>query len=491
MLKPNLLLFTAASILLPVLSMSQYLTDTLHNVIKQRDSILFEGGFNKCHPSVFEDMLSSNFEFYHDEGGATLSKAKFIAGFKENVCGQNYKAKRVLDQHSLTVYPLFHRDSLYGAVETGIHSFWAVAPGKPEYQTSVARFSHIWLLQPGGWKLSRAISYDHNQKVISPDFDNAASVNAWLKANNVPSVAIGIITEGVLRQVKVFGELEYGKPAPYNTIYNVASITKLITTMTTLRLVSNGKWDLDEPLHHWWVDADIATDPRSKTLTTRHILNQQSGFPNWRRELPGRKLALINTPGTAFGYSGEGFEYLRKALEKKFKTSFDSLVDSVLLKPLGLTDSKLTWNDAMLARFAIPHNAGGTPLGIDKNTTPNAADLLKTTVPDLAKFLIAAMHSDGLTKDVAAQMVAHATKTKDNRYIGLGWFIYDLGNGEYALSHGGDDEGSHSICFILPKTGDGLIIFSNSDNAPKLLYPDIIRTFLGQKGQQIIDIEMK
>lgn len=36
----------------------------------------------------------------------------------------------------------------------------------------------------------------------------------------------------------------------------------------------------------------------------------------------------------------------------------------------------------------------------------------------------------------------------------------------YAISHGGDDTGSHSICFLLPKTGNGLIIFSNSDNAP-------------------------
>jgi len=483
--------FIAAALFYPATSLSQGINDTLTRVVKQQDSLLFEAGFNNCNASIFERMLCNDFEFYHDEGGATLSKAKFIAGFKENVCGLNYKAKRVLDMHSLRVYPLFQHDSLYAAVETGVHSFWAIEPGKPEYQTSVARFTHLWLRQQGGWKLSRAISYDHNKQAISPDFNNTASVNAWLKINNVPSVAIGIINDGVLQQVKVFGELDYGTPAPYNAIYNVASITKLITTVTTLRLVSNGQWDLDEPLHHYWVDADIANDPRSKVLTTRHILNQQSGFPNWRRELPGKKLAFIHTPGTAFGYSGEGFEYLRRALEKKFKTSFDSLAESILLKPLGMSDSRLTWNEAMLSRFAIPHNADGTALEIDKNSSPNAADLLKTTVPDLAKFLIAAMHSEGLTKEVAAQMIAHTTKTKDNRYVGLGWFIYDLGNGEYALSHGGDDPGSHSICFLLPKTGEGLIIFSNSDNAPKLLYSDIVRTFLGQRGQQIIDIEMK
>ena len=324
-----------------------------------------------------------------------------------------------------------------------------------------------------------------------PDFENESSINAWLKANNIPSVAIGIIRDSVLQQVKVFGELGEGRPASYNAVYNVASITKLITTMTTLRLVSEGKWDLDEPLYRYWMDPDIAKDVRSKTLTTRSILNQQSGFPNWRWELSGRKLAFIHTPGTQYGYSGEGFEYLRKALEKKFDMSFEVLVDKTLLKPLDMTDSRLTWSDAMLHRFALPHNSEGAALEIDKNTAANAADLLKTTVSDLAKFLIAALRNEGLTEEIAAQMMAPVTKTKENRYVGLGWFIYDIGNGEYALSHGGDDPGSHSICFLLPKTGDGLIIFSNSDNAPKMLYSDLIRAYLGEKGQAIIDIELK
>lgn len=463
----------------------------LFNLLKTHDSLLFEVGYNTCNTSVFDNLLSDNFEFYHDEAGTTLSKAKFIADFKQNVCGLNYKAKRVLDPTSLRVYPLYHNDTLYGAMETGTHSFLGIEKNKPEYLTSVARFSLLWLLEHGSWKLRRVVSYDHQEKAILPDFENTSSMEAWLKANNVPSIAIGIIHDSILQQVKVFGDLDKDKPAPYDAIYNVASITKLITTMTTLRLVSAGKWNLDEPLYHYWVDQDIATDPRCKTLTTRNILNQQSGFPNWRWELPGKKLAFIHTPGTQYGYSGEGFEYLRRALEKKFNISFDALVDKILLKPLGMADSKLTWNDTMIWRFAIPHNTEGTALEIDKNAKPNATDLLKTTVPDLAKFLISSLHNEGLNKDIADQMIAHTTKTKDNRYIGLGWFIYDIGNGEYAISHGGDDAGSHSICFLLPKTGDGLIIFSNSDNAPKKLYIDIIRAYLGERGQGIIDIELQ
>lgn len=457
----------------------------------QRDSLLFNAGFNRCNTSVFDSLLSDNFEFYHDEGGATLTKAKFIADFKKNVCGLSYKAKRTLDPGSLQEYPLYDHGRLYGAVQTGTHSFWAIERNGDERLTSVARFTNVWMPENGKWKLRRSLSYDHQEKAILPDFENADNMNAWLKANKVPSLAIGIIRDSVLQEVKVFGELDKGRPAAYNSIYNVASITKLITTMTTLRLASAGKWDLDEPLHHYWTDPDLAADPRSKTLTTRHILNQQSGFPNWRWELPGKKLAFVHPPGTHYGYSGEGFEYLRKSLEMKFHVRFDTLVDDILFKPLGMTESRLTWDASMKDRFAIPHNTEGEALEVDMNTLPNAADLLKTTVTDLGKFLVSILHNEGLTGDMAGQMIAHATTTKENRYIGLGWFVYDMGQGEYAISHGGDDAGAHSICFLLPQTGDGLIIFTNSDNGPKQIYSDIIRAYLGDRGQAIIDIELK
>ena len=103
-------------------------------------------------------------------------------------------------------------------------------------------------------------------------------VTAVVESNKV----IGIITDGKLKQVKVFGELKKGVSAPYNTIWNVASLTKPITAMVTLKLVSQGKWNLDEPIYKYWTDPDVAKDPNSKILTTRHLLSHQSGFKNWR-----------------------------------------------------------------------------------------------------------------------------------------------------------------------------------------------------------------
>ena len=150
----------------------------------------------------------------------------------------------------------------------------------------------------------------------------------WLSENDVPAAGIGIIENGKIKYVKVFGELEKGVPAPDDAIFNVASITKTITTMLTLTLVEKGQWDLDEPLYKYWVDPDVADDPLHKLLTTRHVLTHQTGLPNWRRETKG-KLKFNFPPGTKYQYSGEGFEYLRHALENKFSVPFEKLTDLI------------------------------------------------------------------------------------------------------------------------------------------------------------------
>lgn len=465
----------------------------LYQAIKIQDSLLFDVGFNTCSIPTFETLVSDNFEFYHDQAGTMLSKAAFINSVKNNVCSLNYKASRVLEPGSMQVYPLEKNGVLYGAIQTGIHRFYALEQGKPQYFTSRAKFSNVWKLENKEWKLIRSLSYDHQEtEAGAPNLEDAAGVEAWLKQNKVSALALGLINNGKLQEVKVYGELDKGRPASYNSIFNVASFTKTVTTMLTLRLVSAGKWSLDEPLYHYWTDPDIKSDPRSKILTTRHILTQQSGFPNWRWQLKDKKLAFQFDPGAKYEYSGEGFEYLRRALEAKFHKPLNVLADEIIFKPLGMTDSHYTWDARMEeSRFAIQHDANGLALPLEKNQVPSGADQLKTTVTDYAKFMISVMNHDGISESIARQMVSHNTKTKDNRYIGLGWFIYDLpGDGNYAISHGGDDPGAHSICFLMPKSGQGIIIFTNSENGTKL-YIDLIKAYLKDDGEAILNIELK
>lgn len=108
----------------------------------------------------------------------------------------------------------------------------------------------------------------------------------WMKNENVPTVGVCIIENAKIQQVQVFGNIEYHSPAPVNTLFNLASLTKPLISMTTLKLVSNGQWQLDEPLCHYWTDPDVASDTFNKKLTTRHVLSHQSGLPNWRGNEP-------------------------------------------------------------------------------------------------------------------------------------------------------------------------------------------------------------
>jgi hypothetical protein len=136
----------------------------LFRTLKTRDSLLFEVGFNTCDISQFEKLVSDDFEFYHDKSGITATKADFITSIRDGLCKMDYKARRELVDNSLEVYPLENNGLLYGAIQTGNHRFYAIKQDKPDQLTSVAKFTHVWLLDNGTWKLSRGLSYDHKVK---------------------------------------------------------------------------------------------------------------------------------------------------------------------------------------------------------------------------------------------------------------------------------------------------------------------------------------
>lgn len=468
----------------------------LYKIILSKDSLLFDVGFNTCDISQFEQLLSTDFEFTHDKDSIS-NKEKFLEGFKNGLCKspETYKSRRELVRESTQIYPLYKNKTLYGAIQMGNHRFYETIAGKKETYAGSAKFTHVWSLENKVWKLTRSLSYDHQAtdeaNYQSSILNNEAEIEKWLKEINVPTLGIGVIKEGKLSQVNVFGELKEGVSAPYNTLFNVASLTKPITSMITLKLVSLGKWNLDEPIYKFWTDPDISKDPNLKLLTTRHILTHQTGFTNWRGNNEDGKLHFEFTPGTKYQYSGEGFEYLRKALEIKFKKTLSELAKELIFEPLKMTDTSFFWdNKTDSTRFAIGYTSEGTPYETHKHTTANAADNLLTTIEDYGIFLTSVLNGDGLSKEVFEDMVKHQVETKKDKYFGLGFEIYDLGNDEYALSHGGSDEGCQTIVFILPKTKQGIIIFTNVDNGYKV-YEKLLTHYLGKSGRQIFDIEMK
>jgi len=303
-----------------------------------------------------------------------------------------------------------------------------------------------------------------------------------------PSVGIGIIENGKIEYIKVFGEHQKGHKAKSNTIYNVASITKPVVSAAVLKLVENGNWNLDEPLYHYFTDSDVQNDSLSKLLTTRHCLSHTTGFKNWRWDEQNGKLQFNFKPGTKFQYSGEGMEYLRKALEKKFQIGLDKLVDSLVFEPLKMKDATLGWlENKDTLRFAKWYNTQGALHQMDyKTKNINAADDMLITVNDMLLFGNAIMKQELIKAPLYQEMIKPQTSINKNTNQGLGWVICNkLENDEYILNHDGGDPGVVATLILLPKNKNGIAIFVNSDNGASIT--NLILSKIVKNGEKVIE----
>lgn len=293
-----------------------------------------------------------------------------------------------------------------------------------------------------------------------------------MQEKNVPAFGIGIIEEGVLHHFQVYGELKKDTPAPDNAVFNIASLSKPITTLLTLQLVSNGDWDLDEPLYHYWVDPDVEDDPIHQELTTRHVLNHTTGFDNWRRMHSSKKLTFNFRPGTEVNYSGEGFEYLRRAMEIKFNKPIEELVDSIIFRPYGMYNSRLLWDeDVHYLVYAEEHNKDGEPYNLKKRVkNACASDDVLTTVEDYGLFAANVMEGTGLSEEVYKDMMRPQAIVREDGAFGLGWYIQqNFYKDEFALMHTGSDQGVATKVILLPESKRGIVMFTNGDNGFEII----------------------
>ena len=313
--------------------------------------------------------------------------------------------------------------------------------------------------------------------------DLISNLPVWVSENKVPCVGVCLIQDGKVKYSKVYGELRKGVPAPQNTIFNIASVTKPIVAIVTLKLVESGQWDLDEPVFKYWIDPDVTNDSLLKKLTTRHILSHQSGFPNWRA---GNKLKFEFEPGTKYQYSGEGFEYLRKALENKFNKSLSSLSDSVLFRQLGMSNTFFVWNDSIRKQMAFGHDGYGNVYEGQNWGQINAAGSILTTAEDLGKFIVYVINGAGLSKSLFDEMLYPQVQVKEHVAKGLGWeLIYDLPGNEFAMEHGGSNPGFQSMMVILPNSKRAIAVLTNGDNGMFVYNSIIEETF--DVGREILN----
>ena len=152
-------LFTHLVFLVFFLGHGQELPADYSKTILKLDS-LFWAAYNSCNVEKFPTFLTEDLEFYHDKGGLTRTAATLVEQVKNGLCGnENVRLRREAIEGSVQVFPL----NKYGALLVGQHRFYLNESGKPEKLIEKARFTHVWRFKNNQWKMSRVLSYDHQE----------------------------------------------------------------------------------------------------------------------------------------------------------------------------------------------------------------------------------------------------------------------------------------------------------------------------------------
>ncbi|MEO0731719.1 MAG: serine hydrolase [Bacteroidota bacterium] len=295
----------------------------------------------------------------------------------------------------------------------------------------------------------------------------------------VPGVSIALIQDGKVVYDKHFGvknELT-GEPLERDNLFEAASISKPTFAMMVLKLVEEGRLDLDRPLYEYLRFPNLEHDERYKLLTARHVLNHQSGIDNWvigtySGVMTDAPVNLNFTPGTAFGYSGEAFNYLGRVVEKIIGKSLSAYFAEELAPAMGMTTTRFAYTDELAGQIALGHG-GHHPNYKDKYSgVDSPASGVITNAHDFANFLTGVLAGKYLSPE-SYQLIStpHQVLTPAQRFydkeaeqsLAHGFFLTDLPQGR-VVAHGGNN-GDYKCKFgLIPERKLGYVVFTNSSN---------------------------
>jgi CubicO group peptidase (beta-lactamase class C family) len=316
---------------------------------------------------------------------------------------------------------------------------------------------------------------------------------------NVPGVSIAGIENREIAWDRQYGVLRAGseKKVDRNTIFEACSMSKPVLAYLALKLVEQGKLDLDRPLVEYLDKPYLDDQPLHKRITARIVLSHTTGFPNWRPWgwQSSNPLIVEFEPGTRFGYSGEGFLYLQRVIEHITDTPYCEYADKELLKPLGLTLSSHEWQDCYRDIASVHHNAQGQPQPDNERYVFNdavSASTLYCTPTEYAKFIVEILKTDrsaahSLSEQSLDLMFTRVintgwgstfrsgSKTDDTIWYGLGWAIERTKNGDRFSHSGSNGDTFRQICYseFDRSQGKGIVIMTNAIGGYPL-YKEII-----------------
>lgn len=339
-------------------------------------------------------------------------------------------------------------------------------------------------------------------------------IERLINAANVHGLAITIFNNNHPVYSKTFGykNLETKEPILNSTNFYGASLSKAVFAVLVMKLVEEGKLDLDKPLSEYlskpiyeyatktkWHDnySDFKKLPAYQKLTARMCLSHTTGLPNWRWDNKDQKLSFAFEPGSRYGYSGEGMVYLQVVLEKMFNRSLEDMMKEKIFIPSGMKNSSYTWQPGFEKDYVIGHQANGKLYEKDKDNEARSESTLETTMEDYTKFTEAVLNYKIINKASTNLMWTPQIRLKSiqqfgpNRFkdstlndaidlsYGLGWVLLKSPYGKGAFKEGHGDGFQH-YSILFPEAGIGVILMSNSDNAESI-FKELLEISIGDK----------
>ena len=313
-----------------------------------------------------------------------------------------------------------------------------------------------------------------------------------MNAYGIPGVSMALIQNGEIVWTSAYGlaDVEKGRKMTTDTRCRVESISKSVTAWGVMKLVEQGKIELDMPVQRYLKNWQF---PRSEfsteKITVRRLLSHNAGLPLGTigvRYAPGQDIlslaeylndeaVLQQEPGAAFSYSNTGFNLLELLIEEVTGRDFSEYMAAEVLHPLGMNHSSFTWSAKWNPPVPNGYDLSGRAIPVyvypDK-----ASGGLFATVEDIALFVSAGMtrysrKGWGVLSPQSINALYTETVPIPGPFgfafdaYGLGHFIENLADGRMAVAHGGQGSGWMTHFHSVPQTGDGIVILTNSQRS--------------------------
>ncbi|WP_144020798.1 serine hydrolase domain-containing protein [Actinomyces oris] len=324
----------------------------------------------------------------------------------------------------------------------------------------------------------------------------AEDVNAWLdgklpdalKNGDIPGAVVTVVKDGQVVTTRGYGWSDTGASGgnpvavdPQKSLFRVASISKIPTSIAAMQLVEQGKVDLDADISAY---LDFEIERRfDEPLTLRHLLTHSAGFEEYSTLTPGTDLevyvkndppAQVFKPGTTPGYSNYGMALAGYIVQRVSGQPFETYVREHVLEPAGMTSS--TYEQPLPKDMADLLGPGYTSTGEEvpfELMGDFPAGSLTVSAPDFAAFMNAQLsRSPKLLREetweqmwspgLGEERLGNRAKAGE---MGLGYFEL-IRNGRRIVEHSGDlTSGWHSKFELYPEENTGIFISYNGNGS--------------------------